>query len=105
MHMHRADEVGAAGTSAKRDVLDRQMRLTREHVREQPPNLDPRSEAFNPDALGSAGLYVPAYGAFEGFGGARFCKNALELAQIRSSSTGLGVDVLRVNIVTSGPNL
>lgn len=81
VHVHGADEVGAAGSAAERHVFDREVRFGRQDVREKPPHLDPRRMPFDANRVRAPVPDVPPNSAFEGFRGVGLRQDQLELAQ------------------------
>src|SRR5215467_6710262 len=52
--VHAPDEIGAARATLQPDPHDREVRLGRQHVSEQPPHLDTRREALDANVIRAA---------------------------------------------------
>jgi hypothetical protein len=88
MNANRPNEVGATGTTAKRDTLDGQVRLGRQHLGEQSSHLNLWRVAFDLNAVSAAGRTVAANGVFEGVGRSGPGEQLFELSQADSRMAG-----------------
>lgn len=76
---HGADEIGAAGLSLDREMVDIELGVAGEHVLEHPRDLHPGRVAKNLEAVGSSRLEKPNDIGFERLRSTRFGQELSEL--------------------------